>query len=86
MAKRRPFAFPAEHPHHYPQPNEEGIAKVQEIYRRKQGREITHDEAYKVLHSVMSYIWSINLALGNVAPHDEPPASESLGNEPEASA
>lgn len=58
--RKKPFPFPAEHPHHYPQPNAKGIAAVQELYLRKLGREISHDEAYRVLASVMAYLWAIN--------------------------
>lgn len=58
--RKKPFTFPAEHPHHYPQPNEKGIAAVQELYKRKLDKDITHDEAYRVLASVMAYLWAIN--------------------------
>ena len=61
-----PSPAPSRHPHHYPQPDAEGIAAVQAYYRAEQGRAISDEEAYRVLSRVLRYLWALNLARGTI--------------------
>jgi len=63
-AARAPQTTPAprRHPHHYPQPDEQGVAAVSAWYWAECGRELTDAEARRLLSRVMHYLWALNLA------------------------
>jgi len=52
------------HPHHYPQPDAEGITAVKALYKAERGRDLTDEEAHRVLAATMRFLWALNLPAG----------------------
>ncbi len=67
--------------HHYPQPDPEGLSQIKALYRQETGRDISDEEAYRVLRSVMQWLWALNRQQ-DLNPNHE---SERLGNEEDQS-
>ena len=65
--------------HHYPQPDPEGLSHIKALYQQETGKDISDEEAYRVLRSVMQWLWALNRE------HTLNPAhkSETLGNDEE---
>jgi len=63
--------------HRYPQPDEVGIQDVKKLYRQETGKDISDEEAYRVLRSVMQWLWALNREQILNPTHE----SERLGNE-----
>ncbi len=67
------------HPHHYPQPDAEGITAVKALYKAERGRDLSDKEARHVLSATMRFLWALNLPAGAEA--DPNPAGDNTAPE-----
>jgi hypothetical protein len=62
--------------HLYPTPTAEGLAKTKAFYWNRFTKQLTDEEAYEVLNSVMRYLYLINLPC---SPTPSTPESQTSG-------
>lgn len=73
------------HSHHYPRPDAEGVAAIKALYKAERGRDLTDEEAHRVLSATMRFLWALNLPAGaeadaalNPVENNAPPENKTI--------